>query len=124
MRSIEDEERELLASTGASQAYSRDRQVPQTSSPSALSSGIPGSSVDRSASTPLASTTSTDTIINGSGSGWLPVRWRRLNEVGWVQKAGLVERETGNVLVWGAPNVDNIGRLGDRVDKKKVTRGL
>lgn len=122
MRSIEDEERELLASTGASQAYGRDRQVPQTSSPSALSSGIPGSSVDRSASTPLTSTT--DTIASGTGHGWLPIRWRRLNEVGWVQKAGLVERETGNVLVWGAPNVDNIGRLGDRVDKKKVTRGL
>jgi cytochrome c oxidase assembly factor 3 len=119
MRSIEDEERELLASTGANASYGKNREVPQTSSPSALSSGIPGSTVDRSASTPLTSTSTTS-----SASSWLPVRWRRLNEVGWVQNAGLVESGTGNVLVWGAPNVDNIGSLGDRVDKKKGTRGL
>jgi cytochrome c oxidase assembly factor 3 len=50
--------------------------------------------------------------------------FRRLDELSWVRKAGLVESGTGNVLVWGAPNVDNIGRLGDRVDPKGRTRGI
>jgi cytochrome c oxidase assembly factor 3 len=43
-----------------------------------------------------------------------------LNHISWVQKAGLVESGTGNVLVWGAPDVDNIGRLGDRVKGSRL----
>jgi cytochrome c oxidase assembly factor 3 len=106
MRSIEDEERDLLPPSAT-------RGIPQSGSPSALSPGIPAGP-------------STTTSTTGTGSeGWslLPTRWRRLNEIGWIQRAGLVERGTGNVLVWGAPDVDNIGRLGDRADVRG-RRGL
>lgn len=41
---------------------------------------------------------------------WLP---KRLNEVQWMQRRGWVEDGKGNVLVWGAPNVDNIGNVRD-----------
>ncbi|KAK4686985.1 hypothetical protein P7C73_g3132, partial [Tremellales sp. Uapishka_1] len=38
--------------------------------------------------------------------------WKPLNETAWVKKwIGTDER--GNVLVWGAPNVDRIGKIGD-----------
>lgn len=53
--------------------------------------------------------------VNEATGGWkawaLP---RRLSDITWVKNSGLVEKETGNVLVWGAPNVDNIGSIRDR----------
>ena len=115
MRSIEDEERDLLSSITAQKE--RDRDVPQTSSPSALSPGIPHPS-SSSSSSPSSSNASSTT-----STSWLPISWRRLSDMNWVQKNGWVEKGTGNVLIWGAPNVDNIGRLGDRADIKG-NRGL
>lgn len=35
----------------------------------------------------------------------------RLSEQDWIRKRGWVEEGKGNVLVWGAPNVDNIGNM-------------
>ncbi|ORY27347.1 putative mitochondrion protein [Naematelia encephala] len=40
---------------------------------------------------------------------------RRLSEIEWVRKRGWVD-QSGNVLVWGAPPVDNVGKIGDRTD--------
>lgn len=36
---------------------------------------------------------------------------RRLSDIEWVRRAGLVEPGKDNVLVWGAPPVDNIGNI-------------
>lgn len=106
LRSIEDEERDLLP---ASILSSSGRPVPQTSSPSALSSGIP-----LDPDTNLHGNIPNPAVHDG-GSGWkswaLP---RRLSDISWVRNTGLVEKETGNLLVWGAPNVDNIGSIQDR----------
>jgi cytochrome c oxidase assembly factor 3 len=41
---------------------------------------------------------------------WLP---KRLDQVEWLQRRGWVETSKGNVLVWGAPSVDNIGNMRD-----------
>ena len=127
MRSIEDEERDLLATIGATKERDREREVPQTSSPSALSSGIPHSSTS-SSSTPSSSTSplsnsNTDTnSISTPSTSWLPLRWRLLSDLEWVKKNGWADK-SGNVIIWGAPNVDNIGRMGDRADIKGK-RGL
>lgn len=44
-------------------------------------------------------------------SGVLGLLPRRLSEQDWVKRRGWVEEGKGNVLVWGAPNVDNIGNM-------------
>ncbi|OCF42187.1 mitochondrial protein [Kwoniella heveanensis CBS 569] len=60
---------------------------------------------------PLASSTSrTGTGIFGT---------RRLNEIDWVKKRGLVDPK-GNVLVWGAPDVERIGRISGGTDGKRL----
>jgi cytochrome c oxidase assembly factor 3 len=41
---------------------------------------------------------------------WLP---RRLSEMGWVKGSGLVEEGKGNVIVWGAPDVERLGKVQD-----------
>lgn len=46
---------------------------------------------------------------------------RRLDEVRWVRERGLVELGKGNVVVWGAPNVDRVGSVSD--DSNKRNRG-
>ena len=126
MRSIEDEERDLLATIVATKERDRIREVPQTSSPSALSSGIPHSS--SSSSSPSSSSTSSASPLSNSNpistpsTSWIPLRWRRLSDMEWVKKNGWAD-QSGNVIIWGAPNVDNIGRMGDRADIKGK-RGL
>jgi len=128
MRSIEDEERDLLATIGATKERDRVREVPQTSSPSALSSGIPhssSSSTPSSLSNSISSSTSstpTSKSISTPSNSWIPLRWRRLSDLEWVKKNGWSD-QSGNVIIWGAPNVDNIGRMGDRADIKGK-RGL
>jgi len=127
MRSIEDEERDLLATIGATKERDREREVPQTSSPSALSSGIPHSSSSSpstsiSSSAPPTSTSPLSNSISPPSTSWIPLRWRRLSEMEWVKKNGWADK-SGNVIIWGAPNVDNIGRMGDRADIKGK-RGL
>jgi hypothetical protein len=132
MRSIEDEERDQLATIGATKERDRnmEREVPQTSSPSALSSGIPHSS---SSSSTLPNSISSNTSTSASPlsnsnsmttprNSWIPLRWRRLSDMEWVKKNGWADK-SGNVIIWGAPNVDNIGRMGDRADIKGK-RGL
>ena len=129
MRSIEDEERDLLATIGATKERDRnmEREVPQTSSPSALSSGIPHTSSSSSSSSPFSSTSpsnsaSTLNSMTAPSHSWIPLRWRRLSDMEWVKKNGWAD-QSGNVIIWGAPNVDNIGRMGDRADIKGK-RGL
>lgn len=136
MRSIEDEERDLLATIGATKERDRnmEREVPQTSSPSALSSGIPhtssssssssSSSASLSSTSPSNSASSTSTLnsMTTPSNSWIPLRWRRLSDMEWVKKNGWAD-QSGNVIIWGAPNVDNIGRMGDRADIKGK-RGL
>lgn len=46
-------------------------------------------------------------------SGVIALLPKRLNEIEWLQRRGWVEHGKGNVLVWGAPNVDNIGNVRD-----------
>jgi len=43
---------------------------------------------------------------------------KRLSEVEWVKKTGLVEEGKGNLLVWGAPNVDKIGTMRESGDSR------
>ncbi|KAK6904737.1 mitochondrial protein [Kwoniella mangroviensis CBS 10435] len=53
----------------------------------------------------------------GSGSGW---GIKRISELEWIRKRGLVD-PNGNVLVWGAPNVDRIGNItADKSGKRLV----
>ncbi|EIW72926.1 hypothetical protein M231_00183 [Tremella mesenterica] len=54
---------------------------------------------------------STTQTISSSPLSWFP---RRLSDLSWVQRRGWVETNTNNVTVWGAPNVDSIGRIGDK----------
>jgi cytochrome c oxidase assembly factor 3 len=127
MRSIEDEERDLLATIGATKERDRnmEREVPQTSSPSALSSGIPHSSSSPSHSPSTSPSTSASPLSNSMttpSNSWIPLRWRRLSDMEWVKKNGWSD-QSGNVIIWGAPNVDNIGRMGDPADIKGK-RGL
>jgi cytochrome c oxidase assembly factor 3 len=129
MRSIEDEERDLLATIGATKERDRnmEREVPQTSSPSALSSGIPHTSSSPSHSPSTSPSTSASPLSNSNSmttpsNSWIPLRWRRLSDMEWVKKNGWAD-QSGNVIIWGAPNVDNIGRMGDRADIKGK-RGL
>ncbi|KAI9633168.1 putative mitochondrion protein [Dioszegia hungarica] len=44
--------------------------------------------------------------------GYLPLP-KRLDDMRWVRERGLVELGKGNVIVWGAPNVEKLGRVGD-----------
>jgi cytochrome c oxidase assembly factor 3 len=124
MRSIEDEERDLLATIGATKERDRnmEREVPQTSSPSALSSGIPHSSSSPSSSPFSKTSNSASNSMTTPSDSWIPLRWRRLSDLEWVKKNGWAD-QSGNVIIWGAPNVDNIGRMGDRADIKGK-RGL
>ncbi|GMK54244.1 hypothetical protein CspeluHIS016_0108300 [Cutaneotrichosporon spelunceum] len=46
----------------------------------------------------------------GGVRAWLP---KRLDQIDWLKRRGWVEAGKGNVLVWGAPNVDNIGKMRD-----------
>lgn len=113
LRSIEDEERDLLP---PNTLQSNDRSVPQTSSPSALSPGIPlDPNTNNMHNTAGTASTIGANMGQGGEGGWkswaLP---RRLSDITWVRNSGLVEKGTGNVLVWGAPNVDNIGSISDR----------
>ncbi len=39
--------------------------------------------------------------------------WTRLGEVDWLRRHGLVDKQTGNVVVWGAPDVEKVGRLSE-----------
>lgn len=43
---------------------------------------------------------------------------KRLSEVEWVKKTGLVEEGKGNLLVWGAPNVDKVGSMRESGDSR------
>ncbi|KLT42176.1 putative mitochondrion protein [Cutaneotrichosporon oleaginosum] len=50
-------------------------------------------------------------VSGGTGvMAWLP---KRLDQVEWLHRRGWVETGKGNVIVWGAPNVDNIGNMRD-----------
>ena len=98
LKSIEDELREQkeLSLADAKLAGMQN----STSSPSALARRIPGAtSSDPSVGAPAPLT---------GVRAYLP---RRLSSVEWLVNKGVVERETGNVIVWGAPDVDNIGRV-------------
>lgn len=44
-------------------------------------------------------------------ASYLPLP-RRLDEIRWIRERGMVELGKGNVIVWGAPNVDNVGMVG------------
>jgi cytochrome c oxidase assembly factor 3 len=37
----------------------------------------------------------------------------RVSESDWVKKRGWVEGGSGNLVVWGAPEVERLGRAGD-----------
>ncbi|RSH84718.1 uncharacterized protein EHS24_006242 [Apiotrichum porosum] len=47
---------------------------------------------------------------------------RRLHDIEWIKTRGWVEEGKGNVLVWGAPNVDNVGKLHDAANSRGTKR--
>ncbi|WVN88515.1 uncharacterized protein L203_103726 [Cryptococcus depauperatus CBS 7841] len=93
IKSIEDEAREKQLSLGS--ALSTSNGLPR-------SSAIPNRPIET-------------TTADGPG-GW---RIKRLGDIEWIRTKGLVDPQ-GNVLVWGAPNVDDIGRMGDEVHTRFV----
>jgi cytochrome c oxidase assembly factor 3 len=56
--------------------------------------------------------------LNLNWSEYLP---KRMSEWGWFKRRGLVE-DKGNVLVWGAPDVDKVGKVGDGSETKGPRR--
>ncbi|WWD22716.1 hypothetical protein CI109_107209 [Kwoniella shandongensis] len=105
LRSIEDEAREQksLQSIASALPLSSNRPLPSaTSSPASPSKALPP--VDTSS----VSEAIREAVPSGR-SGW-GFGTKRLSEVDWVKKRGWVDGK-GNVLVWGAPDVDRLGRV-------------
>ncbi|WWC90154.1 uncharacterized protein L201_005087 [Kwoniella dendrophila CBS 6074] len=132
------EERRKLTSIEDEQRASKSLQsiasaLPLSSPPSSSSS----SSSRSTQTTPLPNTTSTGSSLSHSlpqpdlSGSTLPLletksettgRWgiRRISELDWVKKRGLVDPK-GNLLVWGAPDVERIGTItGDKAGKRLV----
>lgn len=66
----------------------------------------------------IPGSTSSDPIIPRTGvMAYLP---RRLSDVEWVRRTGAVEKATGNVIVWGAPSVDNVGSVAGTTKGPKL----
>ncbi|EKD01302.1 hypothetical protein A1Q2_04380 [Trichosporon asahii var. asahii CBS 8904] len=61
-------------------------------------------------STSASSSSSSPSSASGK-SGVASLLPRRLSDIEWVRQRGLVEPGRDNVLVWGAPSVDNIGNM-------------
>ncbi|ORX35054.1 hypothetical protein BD324DRAFT_633753 [Kockovaella imperatae] len=99
LKSIEDEEREKGGP-------SHLRRIPGSLSTGSAMSPPPPGQKDWGGSS--------DHMGPGHSGRWyssfLP---RRLSDIEWVRRAGLVERESGNVLVWAAPPIDQNMRIGD-----------
>ncbi|OXC63161.1 hypothetical protein AYX13_06872 [Cryptococcus neoformans] len=107
IRSIEDEAREQKAFQSVASVLPTNRNLPPaTSTPASPSKAIP--------EVPLAETAA---ATSKATSSWVPIK--RLGDVEWIKKRGWVDGK-GNVLVWGAPDVDRIGRVGDAVSSKKL----
>ncbi|WRT63253.1 uncharacterized protein IL334_000156 [Kwoniella shivajii] len=127
--SLEDEQR---AAAGNLQSIA---SVLPLASPSRLSQGPPSGATDpnptplpyatSSAASPSKSIPQPDTsgatlplLQEGSTSS----KWgvRRINELEWIRKRGWVDPK-GNVLVWGAPDVERLGRIsGDSQGRRLV----
>ena len=109
MKSIEDELREHHLSTHPPSPH----QSPFTTGPSGTSTPLPSSSSSSSGSS------SGSSLYGGRPISWLSgILPRRLDDLEWVRRRGLVESgNRGNVLVWGAPQVDAVGRMGDVTTK-------
>ncbi|WVF66589.1 hypothetical protein IAT40_001329 [Kwoniella sp. CBS 6097] len=125
LQSIEDEQRSqkslqsiasALPLSGGSPASSRSSAPATTPLPYATSSAASPSKAipqpDLSGQVlPLASdVTTSHSGIFGS---------KRLSELEWIKKRGLVDPK-GNVLVWGAPDVERIGRISGGTDGKRL----
>ncbi|ODN89687.1 mitochondrial protein [Cryptococcus wingfieldii CBS 7118] len=95
IRSIEDEAKEIAG--GAVNSIPAAR-------------GLPGAPSKAIPDAPLAQAAA------ASSFGWGP---KKLSDVEWIKRRGWVDGN-GNVLVWGAPNVDRIGRLSDSTSAKKL----
>ncbi|WVW81308.1 hypothetical protein I302_103299 [Kwoniella bestiolae CBS 10118] len=126
------EERRKLPSIEDEQRASKSLQ----SIASALPLSSPPSPKSQPANTPLPYATSTGSSpskeipqpdLSGASLPLLETqstsgRWgvKRISELEWVKKRGLVDPK-GNVLVWGAPDVDRVGNItGDKGGKKLV----
>ncbi|KAL0253892.1 hypothetical protein I308_101270 [Cryptococcus tetragattii IND107] len=106
IRSIEDEAREQRAFQSLASVLPTSRNLPPaTSTPASPSKAIP--------EVPFPEAGVADSKATSS--------WgiKRLGDVEWIRKRGWVD-DKGNVLVWGAPDVDRIGRVGDAVSSKKL----
>ncbi|WVQ82843.1 hypothetical protein IAT38_004978 [Cryptococcus sp. DSM 104549] len=100
LRSIEDDIRE-------------GRIHPGTSHPGPSATGTPSAP---SKGVPFPDDTIAQAAASVSSQGW---GIKRLSDIDWIKKRGLVDGK-GNVLVWGAPDVDRIGRMGDKPTGKKL----
>lgn len=128
IKSIEDEMREKgqnpyqttplsPSNTSLSARSSKNAEIPHSvSSASANSRGLPGQP-----GTSLGSSSrDLGDVAGRPRESWvMSLLPSRLDKSEWVQRRGWVEEGRGNVLVWGAPNVDNIGTVHD----SKQTRG-
>ncbi|WWC57633.1 uncharacterized protein I303_100165 [Kwoniella dejecticola CBS 10117] len=132
-----EERRKLLSIEDEQRASSSSAASSLQSIASALPLSGPSSSSGRKQATPLPNTTSTGSSPSKSipqpdlSGGTLPLLesnsstssgWglRRISELEWIRKRGLVDPK-GNVLVWGAPDVESIGRItGDKAGKRLV----
>ncbi|WVQ94197.1 hypothetical protein IAU59_001275 [Kwoniella sp. CBS 9459] len=123
LQSIEDEQRatsslqsiaSALPFSGGSSAPSRPATTPlphATSSAASPSKAIPQPDLSGQV-LPLAELTSTS-----KSGGFLGTK--RLSELEWIRKRGLVDPK-GNVLVWGAPDVERIGRISGGTEGKRL----
>ncbi|KAK8844730.1 hypothetical protein IAR55_006580 [Kwoniella newhampshirensis] len=115
LRSIEDEAREqrslqsIASALPLSNTNANNRQpLPSaTSSPASPSKSLPQMQSEVS-----------QAISSTRGRGW-GFGTKRLNEVDWVKKMGWVDGK-GNVLVWGAPDVDRLGRVEGGANGKRL----
>ncbi|GFZ44569.1 hypothetical protein JCM24511_02293 [Saitozyma sp. JCM 24511] len=133
IRTIEDEARDAAlakgqqlgslsslstSSQGGGAATAPLSPVYQPSSPSALSKPLPSTSIGVIDEELGISGMDLPADLNLSWSEYLP---KRMSEWGWFKRRGLVE-DKGNVLVWGAPDVDKVGKVGDGLETKGPRR--
>lgn len=66
-----------------------------------------------SSSSSLATSASGLNQVGMAGTGGGSDLNTRLDKLTWIRRRGLVELGKGNVVVWGAPPVDNVGKMWD-----------
>lgn len=74
---------------------------------------LTGAAVDRASAKVASAGQKAQNAAESVKSSVLAMLPRGLSGQTWVQQRGWVENGKGNLLVWGAPSVDNIGNVRD-----------